>query len=537
MGSTSYAAPADAVFVDVAKGADTSAGTLGAPLKTLKSAVAKAKSGQTVVLRQGTYNESVTVPSNKSLTIQSYPKEAVWLDGSVPVTSWQKSGSTWLATGWTPEFSSSMDGVANNPRFVNSASPMAARPDQVFVDGVQLKQVGSAAEVVAGTFFVDYAANTIRLGTDPAGHQVRASNLAQAIYSSATKTTVQGIGVRRYATPYGARAAVVLAATSSAARNLVVADNAMIGLAVQNNDSVVERVTAQRNGMMGIGVNAAYNLVIRDSVVTLNNGQGFKPAPVSGGIKVTRSRGVTIVNNDTSSNNKSSGIWLDESVYNANVSNNTSSSNGYTGIQLELSDTAIVANNETNGQETGILIYNTGNVKIFNNNIGGNRIFGVKLAQDERRQAVAKFAGQDPRRPAVDPTVPWLTRNIALSNNVFGNGGRFQFYALDGVTKIPVDKMNVSISGNLFNKRVATTGPTMVAWGGNNGSTLERYETPTALAAAKGTSWKNAITGSSMPIAQMASLASDSSAIAVPLPQDVAKAIGKPAGSAVVGRF
>jgi parallel beta-helix repeat protein len=289
--------------------------------------------------------------------------------------------------------------------------------------------------------------------------------------------------------------------------------------------------------MMGIGVNAAYNLVIRDSVVTLNNGQGFKPAPVSGGIKVTRSRGVTIVNNDTSSNNESSGIWLDESVYNANVSNNTSSSNGYTGIQLELSDTAIVANNETNGQETGILIYNTGNVKIFNNNIGGNRIFGVKLAQDERRQAVAKFAGQDPRRPAVDPTVPWLTRNIALSNNVFGNGGRFQFYALDGVTKIPVDKMNVSISGNLFNKRVATTGPTMVAWGGNNGSTLERYETPTALAAAKGTSWKNAITGSSMPIAQMASLASDSSAIAVPLPQDVAKAIGKPAGSAVVGRF
>nr|WP_256336389.1 right-handed parallel beta-helix repeat-containing protein [Arthrobacter sp. ov407] len=311
----------------------------------------------------------------------------------------------------------------------------------------------------------------------------------------------------------------------------------MTGLAIHNNDSVAERVTVQRNGMLGMGVNAAYGLVIRDSIVTFNNTAGFKPAPVAGGIKVTRSRGVTIVNNDTSNNQKSSGIWLDESVYNANVSNNISSSNGYTGIQLELSDTAIVANNETNGQETGILIFDTGNVKIFNNNVGGNSLFGISLSQDERRQAIASFAGQDPRQPAVDPTVPWLTRNIAISNNVFGNGGRFQFYALDKATRIPVDNMNVSITGNLFNKRVALTDPCMVAWGGNDGSTLVRYETPSALAAAKGTGWKNAITDGSLPIGQMAALASKSASIAVPLPQDVAKAIGKPAGSMVVGRF
>lgn len=537
VGSANYAIPANAIFVDVAKGADNAGGSQNAPLRTLASAVAKAKSGQTIVLRKGTYNESVSIPANKSLTIQSYPNEAVWLDGSVPVSTWKKTGSTWVSQGWTPEFSRSLDGKADNPRFVDPANPMAARPDQVFIDGAQLKQVGSAAQVSPGKFFVDYAANTITLGSDPTGRDVRASNLAQAIYSPAPNTKLQGFGVRRYATPYDARAAVVLAATSSAARNLVVVDNAMIGIAIQNNDSVAERVTVQRNGMMGIGVNAAYGLVIRDSIITNNNSEAFKPEPVSGGIKVTRSRGVTILNNDTSNNQNSTGIWLDESVYNANVSNNVSSSNGKNGIELELSDTAIVANNETVGQETGILLYNTGNVKVFNNNVGGNRLFGVKLAQDERRQAVASFAGQDPRRPAVDPTTPWLTRNITISNNVFGNGGYFQFYALDGVTKIPVDQMNVTITGNLFNKRVTTKDPTVVAWGGNDGRTLARFETPDALAAAKGKTWKNSITDSSLPLSQMAPLAAKAKSVAVPLPADVAKAMGKPAGSTVVGRF
>lgn len=537
VGSAAYAAPAGAIYVDGANGADASAGSQTAPLRTLNRAVSKATTGQTIVLRKGIYNESVTIPPDKSLTIQSYPNEAVWLDGSVPLAAWQPSGSSWVTSGWTPEFSSSIDGIADNPRFVSAANPMAARPDQLFLDGAPLKQVGSAAQVVAGTFYIDSAANTIRLGSDPAGHEVRASNLGQAIYSSAPKTTLQGFGVRRYATPYDARAAIVLAATSAAARNLTVVDNAMIGVAIQNNGSIAEGVTSQRNGMMGIGVNAAYGLVIRNSIVTFNNAEGFRPEPVAGGIKVTRSRGVTIQNNNTSNNQRSTGIWLDESVYNANVSNNTSSSNGVNGIELEISDTAIVANNETNSQETGILIYNTGNVKIFNNSMGGNRLFGVKLAQDERRQAVGSFDGQDPRQPAVDPTVPWLTRNITISNNVFGNGGRFQFYALDGVTKIPVDDMNVVITGNLFNKRVGPDDPTMVAWGDNDGSTLQRYETPAALSAAKDASWTNAITDTSLPISEMAPWIASSATVAVPLPQDVATAIGKPAGSAVLGRF
>ena len=164
-------------------------------------------------------------------------------------------------------------------------------------------------------------------------------------------------------------------------------------------------------------------------------------------------------------------------------------------------------------------------------------MFGIKLAQDERRQASLGQFGEarDSRVRGVDPTVTWVNKNIQLSNNVFGGGGRFQFYALDGVTRRAVDTWNVTINGNLFTKRVATTDPTMVAWGKGDNSTLERYESPAALAAAKNSGWKNAQTPTLKLIDTMTQDKSTYSSVAVALPSDVAEATGLPMGSKILG--
>src|SRR3954468_9695703 len=159
-GSAKYAVPTGAVVVSPA-GADAAAGTVSAPLRSVARAVAVAPSGATVVLRAGTYHEDVTVPAGKRLTIQPYPGEAVWFDGSVPVRTWTSSGNAWVHDGWnvnldaTPCYSvgNCPSGAAN--QFVNPAAPMAAHPDQVFVDGKAQRQVGSVAELAPGAFFVD----------------------------------------------------------------------------------------------------------------------------------------------------------------------------------------------------------------------------------------------------------------------------------------------------------------------------------------------------------------------------------------------
>ncbi|PPF66129.1 hypothetical protein C5E16_12370 [Clavibacter michiganensis] len=536
VGSAAYAVPSGALFVSSSSGDDGAAGTQNAPLRSLTRAVARASAGQTIVLRGGTYHESVVVPYQKPVTIQAYPREAVWLDGSSRVASFVRSGSTWVASGWGTRFSSAISGVSDNPRFVNSAAPLAARPDQVFLGGTQLRQVGSASAVVSGTFFVDYGAGTIRIGSDPSGKEVRASDLRQALQIQAPDTTVRGIGVRRYATTYDDRGAVRFDNVRATMQDVVVEDTATIGIVIGNNDSRLVRVTAQRNGMLGVNASSAYRLVVRDSVITGNNAERFKPAPVSGGIKITRSRDVEVVNNDTG-RNFGSGMWFDESCYDLTVTGNDSNDNEYTGIQLELSDTAVVSDNSTTGGQTGINLFDSGNVQLFNNTMGGNSKFALSLLQDERRQSVASFDGQDPRRPAVDSTVPWLTRNIVISNNVFANGGGFSIYALDKRTNIAVDRWNLTITGNLFTKRVVTTDPTMVAWGQGDNSTLVRYETPAALSAAKNGSWRNTMTTASTSVSGMSAYLSAAASLAVALPSGIAGLLGQPTGVKRVGIF
>jgi parallel beta-helix repeat protein len=532
VGSTRYTVPAGAIVVSPS-GRDGAAGTAQAPLASVAAAVAKAPQGGTVVLRAGSYNQSVVVPSGKRVTIQSWPGEAVWFDGSVPVATWSRSGSTWVSP-WTTFPSSKILGVADNPRFVDPANPMAARPDQVFVDGVPQRQVASASQVVAGTFFADPAGKRVVLGTAPTGREVRISNKTQALFVQGAGTTLQGFGVRRYATTDDERGAIRLGNDDLTARDLVIEDNAMIGLALERNRGSLERLTVRRNGMLGINASTAYDMALTRSLVTDNNASQFKGAPVSGGVKITRSRGVTVRDNEIS-RNLSGGLWLDESVYDADVVGNTLTDNQWFGIQLELTSKAVVADNTVTGGEVGIHLFDTNGVDVVNNSIGGFSKMGVKIEQDERRQATSG-TGQDPRRPKPDPTVTWVTGDITIANNAFGAGGWFQVYVLDKATNRSADSMGIDIVGNAFNQRVTTSQATLVGWGGGDNKTVRRFDSVAALTAAK-PAWRNVQTRGVLGLGDMLSFLTSSTAVAVPLTAEIAALVGQPVGTKRVGSF
>jgi len=302
------------MFVDAARGNDSAAGTQAAPLKTVNAAMTKAASGKTIVLRGGTYHEQVTVPANKTgLTIQAYPGEAVWFDGSSVVTGWVASGSRWVKKGWTKSFDDSISFTtgSDNMSFINPAYPMAADPDQVFVNGTPLRQVASAAQVVAGTFAVDYAADTITIGSDPNGKEVRSSDLEQAFNILGVQTTLRGVGVRRYGSPIPKMGAIRAAVDRATFTDVVVTDNATLGMSFGGNNAVADRVTVTKSGLLGIHSNHADYMTVKNSIVNNNNSENFNGTPASSGIKLSRSRHLTIANNDVS-NNAGGGIWLDE---------------------------------------------------------------------------------------------------------------------------------------------------------------------------------------------------------------------------------
>jgi parallel beta-helix repeat protein len=251
-------------------------------------------------------------------------------------------------------------------------------------------------------------------------------------------------------------------------------------------------------------------------------------------VKITRSRGVTVSNNDIS-RNYSSGLWLDESVYDSRVVGNTLADNEWTGIQLELSAKGVVADNTITGGKAGIQLMNTSGVRVYNNSIGGVSQYGLKITQDERRQATAP-TGQDRRQPIPDPTMTWVTGDITVANNAFGSGGYYQVVVFDSKTNRSADSMGVTVTGNVFNKRVTTAQATLVGWGAGDNKTIVRLDSAAAVNA-KNATWRNAETGSVLGLGSMLSLLTSSVGIASALPADIATLIGQPTTARRIGAF
>jgi hypothetical protein len=528
LGSTAYPIPSGALFVSPS-GSDASGnGSQSAPFASVKKAAAVASPGGTLVLRAGSYNEDVFL--TKSLTIQSYPGESVWMDGSIPVSGWTQSGGTWVHTGWNYQFdsSASFSKGSNAGGFVDPNYPMAAHPDQVFVDGRSLNQVSSNPG--AGQFSVDYSSGTLVLGSNPAGHAVRASDLQQAFVASAGNVTIQGIGVRNYATSLWQMGVIYLGGSTGNdhLNNLVVQGNATQGISADTSNVTVDHATVTGNGMTGVHANGASGLLIENSYISGNNAEHFNSNPAAAGIKVTNLNGLTIRNNVIQSNNNGNGIWTDVTVSNfVIVSNQVDAAGAPYGIVTELSQSGVVANNIETNAKYGYTAFDTGNVRVFNNAFSNNSVWDVGLSQDSRRNGDSSTAA----------SVPWVVKNIYVANNVFGTSGNSQFYALDKATHTPASSMGITITGNDFPRRAGNAQPAMVAWGGANNSSITVYSSPSALDSGVGASWVNVQTGGTQTAQAQVSEGSNLDSTAVPLPSDIAAEIGQSGGSRNMGPY
>ena len=73
-------------------GDDTHPGTEAQPLATIQAAVNKLQPGDTLLIRGGTYRETVTFPrsgtADKPITLKPYRDEKVIVSGCDPVTGW-----------------------------------------------------------------------------------------------------------------------------------------------------------------------------------------------------------------------------------------------------------------------------------------------------------------------------------------------------------------------------------------------------------------------------------------------------------------
>lgn len=546
VGAANYPIPSGSLFVSSSSGDDAAVGTVNAPLKTVTSAVKKATTGQTVVLRGGSYHETLGV--DKRVVIQNYPGEVVWFDGSSLVSGLKRVGSTWSVGGWTTQFDSSPSysrGAApsNQPYwgFINAAHPMAAHPDQVWIDGVAQAQVGTLAAVKSGTFFVDYGGAKLFLGSDPTGHVVRASDLATAMTLTAAGTVIRGIGVTRFAPSVPDMGAVRVNGPGTSLENMVLSDNATTGVSVQATNVNLTRITSIRNGLLGVHVNYADGLRVAQLDASDNNKEHFNLAPVSGGMKVTRTRNVSVYDS-VFDNNDGPGLWFDESSYDVDIVANIMTSNTSYGVAAEISANFRILNNLImKNVGNGITIKNTNGAQIWNNTILGNAR-PISITQDTRVATSLSTPGHDPRQKLPDPAVTWMTGSDRVSNNVIsGSTGNCLLCLEDWTHSRSAAQMGVTASGNVYQRTSLTAPNSLVIWA-RQGTDPAVYRTLAAFQGATGqdpasvelASGSNAGTSNGLPSSAVESL---SSSVAIALPSDIAGFLGQATGTKHLGSW
>lgn len=381
--STSYSIPSHAVFISPA-GKDTNAGTSSAPVRTLARAYALVPAAGTIVARGGTYRDGNLV-ARKAFTLQAYPHEQPWFDGTNVVTGWTSDGKGhWYVSWSTPDFCQNATfpsggyysqtwpwlgtpanaGPCIHPDMADDpANPAAADPQMAFINNRALSEVTSLAEVTGTSFWYDFAHRRVYIGASPSGQSVELTKRANAIVTRnlTTGTRFLGIGFRRYAsneknegsTTHGALTVVgtpnVLLENDVFSLNAGTALNFLSGA----KNVMIRHDVFAFNGFNGVDANGTEsndNFTITGSVFDHSNtelfGLGCLASCTAAGSKIAHMDNFTISNNVfRGGQGVANGFWCDLHCSRGTITGNLVSGNGNIGLLYEVSDTGVIADN------------------------------------------------------------------------------------------------------------------------------------------------------------------------------------------------
>lgn len=597
VGTANYAVPPGATYMSTSGNDTSGTGGANAPYRSLAQAISATASGGTIVIRGGSYNEGEDTQDQsypkgiivqKVLTIQNYPGEAVWFDGSVPVTgNWTQNGATWN-TPYNQIFDrspSTNHGVADGAGastgaggwYLSSSHPEACWPDMVLFDGVQLTQVTSLNDVAPGKFYIEGATTTddywfqgtkLHIGNNPAGHEVCYANKCKfmTITGSSANVTVRGIGIRRYASYQGGLGTIYAGGTTTL-ENVWIEDLScsFISTAGSSND-VMRKLTGRRIGFNFIGGNQCDDLLIDRIDVQQSNYRNWNLyGPAVGIIKVTKAQRLTL-RNSIISNNNSTVFWTDQTVASPRVINCLMQNNTYRVIDFETSSDAIMANCKViNNGSFSVYTNDSDSTQVWNctfaengwgvTGTGANNGNGTstsvptfKFGQSPRRYDVSTYSYCiDPRQPSsyyTDyPEHQWTINSFTICNNVVAKAGVNTYSMIivenGGDSTRPNNSfatMSTTIDGNVYHwGSDKPSYPWALGKGYNNGYDI--YQTFAAYQSAKNKDL-NSTFATNNPLDNNYDLIDTSlHAKSVALPAKIATLIGQTAGSKRTGCF
>lgn len=537
VGAATYPVPgAGALFV-APGGDDGAAGTQAAPLRTLAAALGRATSGTTIVVREGTYYEGdIEAGAKPGVTVQNYPGEAAWFDGTTPLTGWTVAAGVWSAP-YTLAYDRQL-GVGARISSVWTGAATRVIVDQVWVDGTKLVPLVDGSTPAAGQFSVDRTAGQLRIGTDPTGKAVRVAT--RNFLLAAGGITIRGIGVRRYApNRLEWRGAALVLSDGATAEQVTVEHSSVDGIATYGAGCTIRRCTVQDIGHSGIqGDHANGGLIERNLIRRIDRGL-WGGEPATAGIKIGRTfEGLTIRHNHLEDMPEGCLIWFDTTVSRSFVYGNTldgtstvGSAKCKYGIMIEVADGGyydgvqywhhVIGNRISNFRQAAFLAFDSSYIRLWNNALSA--AVAIWARQDYRQNDGSKSA----KEGTIEQS-PWHTHHLEVVNNIVIPEPAYNTQlrgecATDAPFKIAGGAMFSRIDGNWFRPQ---------------GTGLFAY-----LTDAPGTTWSNRSTLAALasttaqfggPLAPILGVnhqqTTPPTALGVPLDPDVARAIGAPDG-------
>lgn len=447
---TNYAIPAGSIFMSTS-GSNSNSGTKASPVETLKKAIHLVPSDGTIVVRGGTYREG-QVGTTKSFTLQAYPYEKAWFDGTnvISGSEWTNDGSGHWYVNWeTPDFCGNKyyslpynnqtsptcswgDTNGSNGDYGDSQNPAATDPQMVFINGVYMHEVTSLSQVTPGSdnFFYDQmGTHRIYIAQDPSTHTVEATKypVLLKMQGGSGGNIIRGLGFTRYASDvYSGNAThgalVVVVPDVTLERNVFSRQAGTAVMLADPRNTIIKGNIFAYNGFDGLEANGHSsssnmsiqdNLVVEGNVFNSNNNERYGCGYACGiaNMKYNHMDGGTVKNNIFENGVAGAkGFWCDENCNNMVIVNNVMRGNTGDGLFFEVSDTSIIASNLIYGNSKSGLRVAAANTKVYNNTAVDNGA-GAIVYDDARQPDGAKYGPN--------------TANNHFMNNIFSsNGGK-----------------------------------------------------------------------------------------------------------------
>jgi len=358
---------------------------------SLQSLIDAAPAGSTLDLPACIFRARATVA--KALTIRGVAGTEI--RGSDVWTAWTQVGTTWVG-GTLPTFF-----VYGSCR---SGTSRCQWPEQVFFDGVALRQVASGP--VTGQFAMDSSRHVV-LGQNPSGHVVEVTTRSKWVDVTASDVTIDGVTMRHAANaPQGENAALDVSGGSRfILRRSALFDvhGTLIGVAGGSGHRIEDNELA-RGGQNGFGLpNIVDSLVARNRIHD-NNTEDFDPGWEAGAGKAGRVLRLTFDANDVYAN-AGPGLWCDIDCNDVTYSNNRTHHNEGPGIFFEISNVAHITGNivwenawrfPAWGWGAGILISSSSNAEVSHNVVAWNPDGISVISQNRPAEPIGSLT--DPNR-------------------------------------------------------------------------------------------------------------------------------------------